>query len=132
MSSMTIKSPLPRREATRPSGESEHRTTDRDELSRESREHFYRDYREAVRAMRRGDPERFNAYQSDPRIKPCPESLKLPTRPNLQESPNGSELITAQVMAEAQFSVISLLSSVREMVTSLGKLAEVFSRSLSK
>jgi hypothetical protein len=77
--------------------------------------------------MRRGDPERFIAYQSDPRIKPCPESLKLPARPSLQESPHATELAAAPAMVEAQLTVISLMSSVREMVTVLGRLLEGFS-----
>jgi hypothetical protein len=128
MSSMTIKAPSQRREATSPSGGPENESTERKVDSHVSREQFYRDYREAVRAMRRGDPERFIAYQSDPRIKPCPESLKLPARSSLQESHLAAELAPAPAMVEAQLTFISLMSSVREMVTVLGRVLEGFSK----
>ncbi len=118
MSSTTVRGRSSRRETTEPSRvEEPHNTTN----SLESRDQFYRDYRDAVRAMRRGDPQRFIAYQSDPRIKPCPESLKLPARPITQESLTGSQRAAVSVMADGQFSIISVLSSVRDMVTVLGK-----------
>lgn len=119
MSTITIKNPYSQRDTAEPSGSTEPKNTTNDQ---ESREQFYRDYRQAVREMRRGDPERFIAYQNDPRIKPCPESLKLPSRTLFQQSPTESEVVAVPALAEAQFSVTSLLSSVREMATVLGKL----------
>ncbi len=122
MSRITMKGPSPRRGTADPLGEADPSNSSQATQDLESRDQFYRDYREAVRAMRRGDPERFIAYQSDPRIRPRPEPLHLPPRPVTQESPVGSKVLAVPAMAEAQFSVISLLSSVREMVTVLGKL----------
>ena len=86
----------------------------------ESREAFYQDYREAVREMRRGDRRRFDAYQNDPRIKPDLSNTTLPVRPG-QEQTSQEQVTPAKALNAAQFSVISFMSSVREMVTVLGR-----------
>lgn len=104
------KPPTPDQERARTSGE-----------QIQSREQFYSDYREAVRALRRGNPEQFLAYQRDHRINPPSETLSMPARPASEIAPV-ERLSPEQAVEEARFSILSLMSSVRGMVTVLGRV----------
>jgi hypothetical protein len=121
MSAITNKSAPQRQKKPEPSGTKSVEGADDPFTSTESREQFYQDYRDAVRALLRGEPERFIAYQSDPRITPPREHLTLPPRPQSEPPTRGPETTPTQALTETQFSMISVMSSVREMITVLGR-----------
>ena len=87
------------------------------ETSPSSRLQFYQEYREAIRELREGRPEKFLAFQKDPRIHPTPESLQPPVREKGYTESAAVE--PAVLLVEAQSSLTSLLSSVKGLVTAL-------------
>lgn len=88
-----------------------------EESSPTSRLQFYQDYRDAVRELREGRPEKFLAFQKDPRIHPTAESLQPPAR--AKGYTQSTTVEPATVLIEAQSSITSLLSSVKGLVGAL-------------
>jgi len=103
-------------------------TPERVDADLSSRQHFYESYRDAVRALRRGEPQRFLDYQNDPRIKPSPESLSLPVRPKPEGTTNSLITTQSRALEESQFTIISLLASIRSLVTTVANLIPRTSR----
>lgn len=122
MSTIITKNGQRNRDSEEPSGNTAPDKVGEARDQEDSRQQFYLDYREAVRALRRGEPERFIAYQSDHRISPPREGLSLPPRPSADPANQGSQVSVEQLKDEVRFSVISLMSSVSGMVTALGRL----------
>jgi hypothetical protein len=86
----------------------------------QSRRAFYDDYRKAVKEFRAGKPERFIAYQSDPRINPGREKATPSKGP---ESPQTAvDIINAErinLATDTKVSVISLMASIRSLTMTL-------------
>ena len=90
--------------------------------SASSRLQFYRDYREAIRELREGRPEKFLAFQDDPRISPNLEELRAPMgmKVSTAQAPNESNPFEhTKTLADADNAFTSLLSSIRGLTTAL-------------
>lgn len=87
------------------------------------RQEFYRDYREALKEYRAGKPERFLAYQEDPRIKaPLETQVPVSQAPTCHES---REIVNAERIAlatEVKVAVISLMASARSLTAAITSL----------
>ena len=87
------------------------------------RQAFYRDYRQALKEYLDGRPERFKAFQNDPRIRPLPETSHEGVK-SLATADSAS-IVTAErisLMTESKVALISLMASVRSLSTTLGSL----------
>ena len=87
-----------------------------------SRLQFYREYREAVRELKEGRPERFLAFQTDPRISPNLEELRAPMgmKASTAQAPtesNPTEHTTT--LADTDNALNFLLSSIKGLSTAL-------------
>ena len=87
------------------------------------RKAFYRDYRQALKEYLDGRPERFEAFQNDPRIRPLPEAAREGVK-SLATTESVS-IVNAErisLMTESKVALISLMASVRSLSTTLGSL----------
>lgn len=87
------------------------------------RQAFYREYRHALKEYLAGRPERFEAFQNDPRIKPPPESCRAHAK--TLTTAESASIVTAErisLMTDAKVALISLMASVRSLSTTIGSL----------
>lgn len=87
------------------------------------RQAFYREYRQAVKEYRAGRPERFEAFQDDPRIRPLPETNTVAVKSlTTADSVSIVNAERASLTTEAKVALISLMASVRSLSTTLSSL----------
>jgi hypothetical protein len=87
------------------------------------RQAFYREYRQALKEYRAGRPERFEAFQDDPRIRPLPETAHVSVKS--VATADSVSIVNAERLSlttEAEVALISLMASVRSLSTTLGSL----------
>ncbi len=90
--------------------------------STSSRLQFYCDYREAIRELRDGRPEKFLAFQDDPRISPNMEELRAPMgmKASTAQAPTESNPFEhTKTLAVADSTFTSLLSSIKGLTTAI-------------
>jgi len=94
----------------------------RGEANESSERHaFYREYRQALKEYLAGRPERFEAFQDDPRIRPRPENAQVSTKSlTTAESISIVNAERMSLLTDAKVSLISLMASVRSLSTTLG------------